>query len=178
MKNFMEKCCSECWHTPENQCQYFVQCCTEGPLCHHSDECTAKIKEYNAQLLFKKHDEPVIFIGAGTCGLAAGAAKVEETIKTELAKHNINATIIRTGCIGYCAREPIVDIKLPNGERIAYCEVTPKLVPKLVQTTIIDGGVLESNLLGSHERKSEICSSLYDNPFSLCKRRSFSRIAE
>ncbi len=165
MNTFMEKCCSECWHTPENQCQHFIQCCTEGPLCHHSEECSAKIKKLNAQLLFKEHELPVIFIGAGTCGLAAGAGKVEEAIKLELAKNNIEAQIVRTGCIGYCAKEPIVDIKLPNGERIAYSEVTPKLVPKLVQTTLIDGGVLETNLLGSHERKSAVCSSLHDDPF-------------
>ena len=26
-----------------------------------------------------------------------------------------------TGCIGYCAVEPIVDIKLPGQDRISYC---------------------------------------------------------
>jgi NADH:ubiquinone oxidoreductase subunit F (NADH-binding)/(2Fe-2S) ferredoxin/Pyruvate/2-oxoacid:ferredoxin oxidoreductase delta subunit len=134
-------------------------------LCHHSDECTHEVKEYNKELLFEKHDVPVIFIGAGTCGLAAGAAKVEESIKSELLKNNIEARIVRVGCIGYCAKEVIVDIKLPNGERIAYSEVTPKLVPKLIQTTIIEGGILQENLLGSHIRKSDVCCSIHDDPF-------------
>jgi hypothetical protein len=35
---------------------------------------------------------PVIFIGMGTCGLAAGAQKVEEAIRAELAKNNITGT--------------------------------------------------------------------------------------
>ncbi|MBK7266931.1 MAG: NADH-quinone oxidoreductase subunit NuoF [Ignavibacteriales bacterium] len=165
MKSFIDKCCKECWHSPENQCPHFIQCCTEGPLCHHSDECTHEVKEYNKELLFEKHDVPVIFIGAGTCGLAAGAAKVEESIKSELLKNNIEARIVRVGCIGYCAKEVIVDIKLPNGERIAYSEVTPKLVPKLIQTTIIEGGILQENLLGSHIRKSDVCCSIHDDPF-------------
>ncbi|MCA0388364.1 MAG: NADH-quinone oxidoreductase subunit NuoF [Bacteroidetes bacterium] len=165
MNSFIEKCCSECWHSPEKQCQHFVQCCTEGPLCHHSEECTNEIKSFNNRLLFKEHEVPVIFIGAGTCGLAAGAAKVEEAIKAELVKQNIEAQIVRTGCIGYCAKEPIVDIKLPNGERIAYSEVTPKLAAKLIQTTIVEGGILQDNLLGSHERKSEVCASMHDTPF-------------
>ncbi|GAB1442077.1 NADH-quinone oxidoreductase subunit NuoF [Ignavibacteriales bacterium] len=134
-------------------------------MCHHSEECTHKIKEYNKELLFVSHEVPVIFIGAGTCGLAAGAAKVEEMIKSELSKNNIEARIVRVGCIGYCAKEPIVDIKMPNGERIAYSEVTPKLVPKLIQATIVEGGVLQENLLGSHIKKSEICSSIHDDPF-------------
>lgn len=165
MKSFIDKCCKECWHSPENQCPHFIQCCTEGPLCHHSEECTHKIKEYNNELLFVKHDIPVIFIGAGTCGLAAGAAKVEEMIQSELLKNNIEARIVRVGCIGYCAKEVIVDIKMPNGERIAYSEVTPKLIPKLIQTTIVEGGILQENLLGSHVRKSEVCSSIHDDPF-------------
>ena len=50
----------------------------------------------------------------GTCGLASGAAKVKEAIEAELKKLNINAHIEATGCIGYCAKEVIVDIKLPG----------------------------------------------------------------
>ncbi len=75
MKNFMEKCCDKCWHTPEKPCDLFINCCTKGPLCHESDSCNEKIKDHNDELSFKKHDVPLIFIGMGTCGLAAGAKK-------------------------------------------------------------------------------------------------------
>ncbi len=63
----------------------------------------------------------------GTCGLASGANKVKKSIEEELTKLNIEATIVPTGCIGFCAKEVIVDIKLPNKDRISYCEITPKM---------------------------------------------------
>ena len=47
-----------------------------------------------------------IVIGQGSCGIAAGAEKV----RSALLKHNIEAPISITGCIGMCYLEPIVDI--------------------------------------------------------------------
>ncbi len=150
MKNFIEKCCSECWHSPEKPCELFVRCCTEGPLCHHSPECENRIKTLNNRLNHLEHELPLIFIGMGTCGLASGAKKVEESIIKELDKLNIQAQIERTGCIGYCSREVIVDIKLPGMPRISYCEITPKIVSKLIQKTLVEKDIFKEKLLGVH----------------------------
>ena len=144
MNSFIEKCCDECWHSPDKPCELFVRCCTEGPLCHHNQDCENRIKSLNNRLNYIEHDLPLIFIGMGTCGLASGAKKVEEAIVKELEKLNINASVEITGCIGYCAREVIVDIKLPGKPRVAYCEITPKLVPKLIQKTLVEKDFLSS----------------------------------
>lgn len=48
-----------------------------------------------------------IVVGEGSCGIAAGAAKVYDKLATALDKSN-ELTI--TGCIGMCFLEPIVDI--------------------------------------------------------------------
>jgi NADH:ubiquinone oxidoreductase subunit F (NADH-binding)/Pyruvate/2-oxoacid:ferredoxin oxidoreductase delta subunit len=164
MKNFLDHCCEECWHTSEKPCDLFIQCCTEGPLCHHNAECEKKYQTLNRQIKYIEHELPVIFIGMGTCGLAAGAQKVEEAIKNELSKLNIKAKIEAAGCIGYCAREVIVDIKFPGGERISYCEITPKLVPKLIQKTFVEKGIFKEKLLGSHV-KTEGVAYIKDDPF-------------
>ncbi len=149
MNSFLEKCCDECWHSEEKKCDVFVRCCVEGPLCHHDDNCKKKFQDLNNRLNYITHETPIIFIGMGTCGLAAGARKVEEAIKAELTKHNIDARIEPMGCIGYCAREVIVDIKLPGANRISYCEITPKLVPQLIQKTLIDKIIYKEKFLGS-----------------------------
>ena len=86
------------------------------------------------RLKYEEHDKPIIIIGMGTCGLASGAAKVKEAIEAELKKLNIEAIIEGTGCIGYCAVEPIVDIKLPGKDRISYQEITVKDVPRFIKT--------------------------------------------
>jgi len=62
---------------------------------------------------------------------------VLEAINSELAKHNIEATIIQVGCIGLCYVEPLVDIIKPNRPRISYGNVTPEIVPQLIEDYII-----------------------------------------
>ncbi len=165
MKSFLDVCCGDPKHTPENPCEHFVACCTEGPLCHHDSKIAEEIKELNLRLTYKVHEKPIIFIGMGTCGLASGADKVYATIKTELEKLNVDAEIVSTGCIGYCAKEPIVDIKLPNGERLSYAEVTPADVPELLKKSIIENSIYVKKYLGSHELNSKINKKLTDDNF-------------
>ncbi|MGI6318861.1 MAG: hypothetical protein GX263_07945 [Firmicutes bacterium] len=44
MKRFIDHCCDKCFHSKENPCKLFIECCLSGPLCHDSDECSAKRK--------------------------------------------------------------------------------------------------------------------------------------
>ena len=165
MKDFLVKCCSECWHTPEKPCELFVRCCSEGPLCHHDKICQDKFASLNKRLKYQEHEVPIIFIGMGTCGLAAGAQKVEEAIINELKRCNISAHIEITGCVGYCAKEVIVDIKLPGQDRVSYCEITPKIVPKFIQRTLVEKGIFKEKLLGTYGKPSEDLDSIHDDPF-------------
>ena len=50
-----------------------------------------------------------IVIGEGSCGVAAGAAKVRSAIEA-LISENESFTLGSTGCIGMCFLEPIVDL--------------------------------------------------------------------
>jgi len=86
---------------------------------------------------------PVIFIGTGTCGLGAGAAKTLSAIKNYIKEKNIDAEIIEVGCIGLCSEEPIVDVQLPGKKRISFSKVTED---KAVQTLdSIFNGQIPSN---------------------------------
>ena len=165
MKTFLDFCCNECWHTNEKPCEHFIACCTEGPLCHTNDKCKESIKELNKKVRYEVHDIPVIFIGMGTCGLASGADKVKTAIESELAKLGLTAEIVPTGCIGYCAKEVIVDVKLPGNDRISYCEVTPKDVPELIKKTIIDKGVYSKKALGTHGKGTDSLLNINETPF-------------
>jgi NADH-quinone oxidoreductase subunit F len=71
----------KCWHTTDKPCEQFIQCCTEGPF-HHDEKCKNAI--IMRKQLKMKSDKPIIIIGMGTYGLAAGAAKVKEAIEAEL----------------------------------------------------------------------------------------------
>lgn len=165
MKNFDQLCCEKCWHTPQNPCEHFIQCCTEGPLCHSDEKCRIEISSLRKRLRYEEHELPIIIIGMGTCGLASGAGKVKETIQEELKKLNIEAIVESTGCIGYCAVEPIVDVKLPGEDRISYCEIIPKIVPKFLHTVLVEKKIFKEKLLGTHGKTNQDARNINEIPF-------------
>ena len=79
-------------------------------------------------------EKPVIYLGAGTCGLGAGAAKTLKNIKSYLSTNSIDAEIVEVGCIGLCAAEPIVDIQLPKHNRVSFSNVTNEKVDNLLDS--------------------------------------------
>lgn len=165
MRTYIDKCCDQCWHSLDNPCDLFIVCSLEGPLCHQDEKCKEKHQTLHNNLKYKNNEVPVIFIGMGTCGLASGADKVKTAIENELKAKNIVAEIIPTGCIGLCAREPIVDIKMPGKDRISYCEVSPKDIPALIDTHIIKGGIYDKKLLGSFGNSSAKIPNINETPF-------------
>ena len=80
---------------------------------------------------------PVIYIGTATCGIAAGALEVSESIRKTLEKHRIEAHIVHVGCIGPCYLEPLVDIALPGSPRISYANVTQEQAVRIIENTFL-----------------------------------------
>ncbi|GAB4170202.1 MAG: NADH-quinone oxidoreductase subunit NuoF [Calditrichia bacterium] len=168
MNTYIDKCCEKCWHSAEKPCEKFVVCCHEGPLCHTDSECSKKIDDLHARLLLEKHEVPIIHVGMGTCGLASGADKVYNKIIEILKKHNIDAKVVPTGCVGYCAKEVIVDIKMPGQERVSYSEITEADVEKLIESHIVNKSIWEEKLLGVYCDPKETNSNhkcIYEDPF-------------
>jgi NADH-quinone oxidoreductase subunit F len=94
------------------------------------------------------HAQPVISIGMGTCGLAAGAGETYQAVQQELEKHNLAADIRSVGCIGICVLEPLVDIQLAGQPRITYANVKPSQVPRLIEEHILRGQVVHEWVVG------------------------------
>ena len=143
----------------------FIKCCNGEQGTNIEESLKDELSLLTKLLKYEVHEYPIIFIGMGTCGLASGADKVKIAIEVELTKNNLNAIIVPTGCIGYCAKEVIVDIKLPDESRIAYCEVTVKDVPALIRKTIIEQDVFTNKLLGSHKSGVSGIKYINDLPF-------------
>jgi len=66
-----------------------------------------------------------IVVGMGTCGLSAGAQAVYNRFEELAEAHPDICILTRTGCIGMCYREPLVEIR-ENKNRIFYGAVTPE----------------------------------------------------
>lgn len=71
-----------------------------------------------------------IVVGMGSCGLAAGAGKVFEALKTYEGQVQ---SIEMTGCIGMCHLEPIVDIYTETGLK-RYVKVNADQVKTLMES--------------------------------------------
>jgi NADH:ubiquinone oxidoreductase subunit F (NADH-binding)/(2Fe-2S) ferredoxin len=67
-----------------------------------------------------------IMVGEATCGRATGAGVVYEALAEEIAKQKCDITLSKTGCIGMCYREPLVDVIQPDRPRLTYSRMTPK----------------------------------------------------
>jgi len=92
-----------------------------------------------------------ILIGAATCGRAAGALETIEAFERELARRGIAAAIIKVGCLGLCYAEPLVTISKPGSPRIVYHNVTPELVPRLVEGYVVGDDPCLELALGTFE---------------------------
>ncbi|ACV12266.1 NADH dehydrogenase (quinone) [Halorhabdus utahensis DSM 12940] len=68
-------------------------------------------------------DETKVLVGMSSCGKAAGADDVYGLLSAELGP-NDDATVEKTGCMGFCDREPLVEVIRPDGVSIIYENVT------------------------------------------------------
>jgi NADH-quinone oxidoreductase subunit F len=84
--------------------------------------------------LLTNNRAPVIFVGTASCGRAAGATAVLETIRKILEEKRFNAKIVEVGCIGPCYLEPLVDFQLPGRPRVSHANVTPEKAASLVKS--------------------------------------------
>jgi NADP-reducing hydrogenase subunit HndB len=109
-----------------------------------------RVRDESRQAMQAKHDaQIIIFVGTGTCGLAAGAGDTLEQIHLELNKRSIAATVTTVGCIGMCVREPLVDIQLPGRPRVAYANVHTEMVPRIVEEHILGGKPVAEWVIGT-----------------------------
>lgn len=102
--------------------------------------------------LKEKIDKPVIFIGMGTCGLAAGADKTKAAIIDYLNKNKIEALLLDVGCIGFCFAEPLVDIQFPGKNRLSFYNISENRVKDLFDNIFKDI-VPKEFILGQYSSK-------------------------
>ncbi len=71
-------------------------------------------------------------VGTATCGVAAGAGKVLEHLKTLQGEDGLDLEVTETGCIGLCFNEPLVEVR-EDGKRLLYGNVTPEFAERLAR---------------------------------------------
>ncbi|MBR6529172.1 MAG: (2Fe-2S) ferredoxin domain-containing protein [Firmicutes bacterium] len=94
-----------------------------------------------------------IVVGMATCGIAAGARPVLKALMDEVEKRNLSekVSLTQTGCIGMCKLEPIVEVYMPNDEKITYVKMTEEKAAKVIAETVVNGKVVAEYTIGANE---------------------------
>ena len=112
-------------------------------------EFDRSVEEHKQVVKRQKISKPVFYVGAGTCGLGAGADKTISELRNYMKESKIDAELIEVGCIGLCSEEPLMDVQLPGKARLSFKKVTQDKVVEIVET-LLDGKIPLENILGQH----------------------------
>jgi len=88
----------------------------------------------------------------GTCGIAAGAKKLNALILKKLEENEIkDIKVIHSGCAGLCSREPMVTIESLGLPPVKYCDLNEEKIQEIFNRHILKGEIVESYALSIDE---------------------------
>ena len=86
------------------------------------------------------HSAKRVIVGMATCGIAAGAREVLNEFANQIADRDLHGVMVtQTGCIGLCQLEPVVEIVLPECEKVTYVRMNAEKVTRVVQEHLEKG---------------------------------------
>ena len=97
----------------------------------------AALQKWDRQIV--QSDIPVIYLGTASCGIAAGALDVLETIWQTAVELGQTVRIVQVGCIGPCYLEPIMDIAMQGSPRVSYTNVTAQKAKRILKASLAEG---------------------------------------
>lgn len=81
--------------------------------------------------------ETTVLVGYASCGIAAGAKEVLSKIEDKVKKIK-GVKVSKTGCIGICFDEPVVEIH-KNGKRYVYRQVDTRKIDRIIEDHVKGG---------------------------------------
>lgn len=98
----------------------------------------------------ESEDKIMIRVGMATCGIASGARETMQAIMDELAKQDItNVSVTQTGCMGSCAKEPVVEVISKDIPSVIYGHVDAERGREIVKEHIINGRLLQNAIISN-----------------------------
>lgn len=91
-----------------------------------------------------------VVVGMATCGIAAGARPVLNTLVDEVAKENLTdkVTVTQTGCIGICQYEPVVEVYEPGKDKVTYVKMDAQKAKEVVEQHLKGGKIITEYTIG------------------------------
>jgi len=97
----------------------------------------------------QKSEATVFYVGAATCGRAAGAEETLSSLRDCVEKHGVSNRIIEVGCLGPCCLEPLVIVQKPGAPQICYGKIGPGEMAAIVENHVLGGDPCSRWALGT-----------------------------
>lgn len=143
-------------------------------LMNFAGEYSPEVQDSIDLLTRRRLERPAIFVGCGTCGIAAGAAKTLQAIHEYLKSNNLDADVVEVGCIGLCSAEPLMDFQLPGKTRVCFQKVTSEIVASLLDECFhhqISGDFVLGQIRNENHELYDNIPIINDLPFFKKQRR-------
>ena len=91
-----------------------------------------------------------VVVGMATCGIAAGARPVLNTLVQEVAAKDLTekVTVTQTGCIGICQYEPVVAVYEQGKEKVTNVHMTEDKAKRVVEEHLKGGKIVTEYTIG------------------------------
>ena len=91
-----------------------------------------------------------ITVHMGTCGIAAGARKIMNTLMDEIEKKNLDDVILtNSGCAGLCSKEPMATVEVKDQTPVKYVDLTPEKIRRILDEHVLGGTVVQEYALAA-----------------------------
>lgn len=72
-------------------------------------------------------------VGMSTCGIAAGAQDVFDLFTKEIKQHDLKVIVSRTGCLGMCHAEPLIEVAIDGLPSVVYGGVNKEIAHRIIE---------------------------------------------
>lgn len=94
------------------------------------------------KVLSSRKNKYRITVHLGTCGIASGAEKIQNSVKEEIASGKISDVEFNTsGCVGFCALEPMLTVESYNLPTVTYHSLDRDKVKRIFKSHIYNSRI-------------------------------------
>ncbi len=105
-------------------------------------------KVRKATLLREGISNAKITVHMGTCGIAAGARTIMNTVIKIVEESGRDDVIVTTsGCAGFCSREPMATVELKGETPVKYGDLTEDKIKKIFSEHVLKKKIVEEYAL-------------------------------
>ncbi|NMB37869.1 MAG: (2Fe-2S) ferredoxin domain-containing protein [Bacteroidales bacterium] len=84
-----------------------------------------------------------IRVAMATCGIAAGARDVMNTLLAKVEKDSLPVVVTQGGCMGYCYAEPTIEVAIPGKDPVVFGNVDSAKALEIVDKYIVGGELID-----------------------------------